>query len=390
MTKEVKYTLVGAIRLPKSGDSIGLPIFTNPPSNMSFTVETDHFLRITKFRAISVDNPDIDYIIGTNYTVHYQRGDFTPMPVWIRGNLRIFGGGMGSYELDLEVDPNTRDFPVLGRLRRIFQRARYKEFASTGEPERFWESFRFLFQNLSGGLQWVTRFRSVMRQAHAYLRPDGVEYPMLTELIEAWIDSYITKTSHAVYKEIVDALSASPTEINPQLLLSVCAIEQLMFAENTSAIVDVLLPLGLYPVFNCVETIYSHAPMSSFAQRHLRSWEIKYNKALERCFDQAKFRHLVFLVENFGRIPLPNHLKYTVPSTINSKFITMRSLETKIIQADEVGDFSHMNSLLADYDEEVKEVKALAFLANGATGVTRAFKAYGTAYFMERIDNYLP
>jgi hypothetical protein len=345
MSKPEEYILKAAFRLPAKGDTLGMPLFASGTNNILWSVETDDFLKIKRFAPFTRDSSAVEWIDEADAMSPFRKGDYAPIPVWIRGEKRVFPGGVSSEDIEFDIDAGESNRSVFVRLAEILARARRKELISSGEPEEFWQAFRFLSQNFSGGRSWVRRLTTVLRQSPAYFRPTAVERDILVQLMWRWVDLYIGKVSLDVFKDFIVSIRDAPFDFSDrELLLNTASLERLLRGNDKWGTAARLQELGFPNPPQARAVVAASADTSERARRLTSLFDTRLSAEVERRFNSVDRRadafnenidDLAALVHLFGHPRLPNEILFRLPIIVKTYFDRMRLAEKRAGRSDE-------------------------------------------------------
>jgi len=365
-----------------------MPLFTTPNVNHYWAVETDDYLKIRRFTPYTRDSQGVVHLDASDRMALFRKGDYAPIPVWIRGDTLVFPGGIGREDVELDLPEQARSRPVVKRLLGILARARRKEIVATSEIEDFWHSFRFLSQNFSAGSAWLRKLGAVSRQAEAFFRPGSLELDDLRELVWRWIGAYIGRVSVDRFEEFLATVMAVPMDLlDRDLVLSMALLERLLTGGQKRRSLEVSNRLGA-PSPQEARARLSHASLNQGPiTRFAFTFENKLVAEVQRCFEKVDRDDLlghfealddfVVLVGLFGPVPLPNWITYTIPKVIKSYFDIMKSMEGDIRAArSEDAPAEEIAGLQEDFDAYLEITEAFARMVGGDHGVEVMRQAY--------------
>jgi len=364
-----------------------MPLFTTPSVNHYWAVETDDYLKIKRFVPFTRDTDNVQRLDSGEEMAAFRKGDYAPIPVWIRGDAVIIPGGIAREDLELDIPSDDSDRPVVKRLAGILARARQKEIAAKSEVEDFWHAFRFLSQNFSAGSGWLRKLSSVLRQSQAFLRQGSLERDELREIVWQWVAVYVGRIGVDRFEEFVFTVASAPDDmLEKDFILSVALLERLLTAGQKRRILDVAIRLDMPSPQDARARLSRDWATDGRAKRLAATFDAKLVVEVQRSFE-AMDRSLlgyfetiddfVLLIELFGAVRLPNWIRYSIPKVIKSHFDIMITIETDLSGA-RLRSVSkeEIEKLEEELREYMRITEAFARMVGGEPGVNLMHEAY--------------
>lgn len=210
--------LSGAIKITRSADSIGLPVFTSPFSNAMYVPEMDAELRISDFLIFT--NRErflIDRILPEESKITgYRPNDFSPIPYWHGGRCHIISGDAEPSELIKIHGRAIQNFEVLKSLADILEKARNGSFKQEQEQwiaNDISATFKDVFHEPPiHSRYWVGRFTQAIEHARKLAKSPHVIDNELRRVGIEWVKRFATKTDFPRLTSVVGSLIGNVIE----------------------------------------------------------------------------------------------------------------------------------------------------------------------------------
>ncbi|WAJ27273.1 hypothetical protein [Antarcticirhabdus aurantiaca] len=117
----IEWVFCGSLRLSRSENILGIPLYKNSGSNEVFVPETDDDLNITRFCLFGdVDRYDVDYFCALEFQrARCRVGDPVIVPFWIDGHSQAVWGDIDLADLQRRYPPPDQGLDVLWSVRQV-------------------------------------------------------------------------------------------------------------------------------------------------------------------------------------------------------------------------------------------------------------------------------
>lgn len=210
----------GALKITRSADSVGVPVFTVIGGNAMYVCEMDPYFKIISFMHFSQDNLyKVDTELPTSAREKFYRiGDPAPIPYWLDGKCHFISGDAEERDVFRAHGRVAIDNEVLRDLRQYLDDARNGVFRE--EQERWMvreisANFHDIFHEIPvHSSYWIRRLGEAVRYARTKTTPPHPVDDELRRVALDWIERFASKTDYDRIMGVIDNLlqGAIPTE----------------------------------------------------------------------------------------------------------------------------------------------------------------------------------